>query len=315
MAYSFEKRKPLFIYSIVFFCLLCLTGCDRIPFLSKIFPSSASTTKPESASVAEQPEIKGNFLARVDNWVLTLDDFNQKVDALQKLSPDFKVDTLDQKKKLLDELINQQLLVKEAKARGLDKKKEVADAVKEFERGLLVRSLATQLTEDVKVDSKEIEDYYNQNKDKDPYIKELVQLHLREIVVSTPIQANNILIELLKGADFASLATQYSKADSAKRGGDLGFITPEEFSQFFPQLQIAIVSLEEGGLSNVVRGPDGFYIVKLEEKKGGKEKQLSEVWDYIKSGLTGSEQNRRLQDFINKLKQNANREIHEDLLR
>jgi len=291
---------------IILAAILFLCGCDRIPFLSGLFPSRP---KPETAApAATQPEIKGTLLARVDNWVLTVEDFNQKIDILRKLSPDFKIDTFDQKKNLLEELIRQQLLVKEAQSRGFDKKKEIVEAVNEFERGLLVRALLAQLTEDIKVEPKEIEDYYNQYKEA---IKEPSQWHIREIVVATPQQANDILIELLKGADFATLATQYSKAESAKSGGDLGFIKQAKF----PQMQIALSSLEVGGLSNVVKGPDGFYIVKLEDKKGGKERQLSEVWDDIKNGLTILKQNQKLQDYIAKLRQGANIEIHEDQLR
>jgi peptidyl-prolyl cis-trans isomerase C len=316
MSYSTPKGRTLGTFLIFFFCLLLLGGCDRIPFLANLFPSAKTTAKSESAPATEQPEIRGNVLARVDNWVLTLEDFNQKVDALQKLPANLrvKVETFDQKKNLLDSLVRQQLLVKEAKARGLDKKKEFLDAIRDYSDGLLVNSLLTQLTEDIKVESKEIEDYYNQNKE---MIKEPAQWHLREIVVPTPSQANDILIELLKGADFGSMATQYSKADNAKNGGDMGLIDAAKFSQLSPQLQTAIISLEVGGLTNVVKGSDGFYIIKLEEKKGGKEKQLSEVWNDINDYLTMVKQNQRIQDLLSKLKQNAGTSIqsHEDLLR
>jgi len=307
MDYSNKKGRNFSTSFIFLIAILFICGCDRIPFLSKIFPQPVKQEEP--AATAPQPEIKGTVLARVDNWILTLEDFNQKVDTLKKISPDFKVDTFDEKKNLLEELIRQQLLVKEAEARGLDRKKEINDAVAEFKRGLLVRALLTQLTEDVKVEPKEIEDYYNQYKDA---IKEPTQWRIREIVVSTPQQANDILIELLKGADFAATATQYSKADNAKNGGDLGFITQEKFVKMPAPLQIAIASLEVGGLSNVVKGPDGFYIVKLEEKKGGKERQLSEVWDDIKNGLTILKQNQKLQDYITKLKQNTKEMVIND---
>jgi parvulin-like peptidyl-prolyl isomerase len=198
--------------------------------------------------------------------------------------------------------------VQDAKLRGLDRKKELVLALEEFKRGLLVRELVASLTEDIKVDSKEIEDYYNQFKDS---FKEPAQWRVREIVVSTMDQAKQVLIEALKGTDFASLASQNSKSDSASKGGDLGFIAKAKF----PQLDAVLSSLEVGSISNVIKGPDGFYIVKLEEKKGGKEKPLSEVWDDIKEGLTMIKQNQKIQDYIAKLKQNAKIEIHEDLLR
>lgn len=303
MDYLFEKGRIVSTFFIFLIAILFVGGCDKIPFLSKIFPQQAK--QEQAVSTTAQPEIKGTVLAKVDNWVLTLEDFNQKIDTLRKLSPDFKVETFDEKKNFLEELIRQQLLVEEAQAKGLDNKKEITNAVSEFERGLLVRALLVQLTEDIKVEPKEIEDYYNQYKD---MLKEPAQWHIREIVVTTPQQANDILIELLKGADFSNMASQYSKAESAKKGGDLGFISQTKF----PQLQMAIVSLDVGSISNVIKGPDGFYIVKLEEKKGGKEKQLSEVWDDIKNGLTILKQNQKLQDSITKLKQNTKEMVIND---
>jgi parvulin-like peptidyl-prolyl isomerase len=292
------------LYSVFLFFVFLL-GCDKLPFLSDLFPAK---TEKQQTPPSETPQIQGTLLARVDNWVLTLEDYNQKVQALQQISPDIKVESFDDKKTLLEELIRQQLLVRDAQMRGLDRKKEITTAVDEFRRGLLVRELINTLTEDVKVDSKEIENYYNQFKDS---FKEPAQWHVREIVVPTMDQANQVLIEALKGTDFGSLASQYSRSTSASKGGDLGLISKAKF----PQMEAVLSSLEVGSISNVFKGPDGFYIIKLEEKKGGKEKSLSEVWDQIKEGLTLLKQNDKLQDYIAKLKQNAKIEIHEDLLR
>lgn len=283
-----------------------LTGCEKIPFVSQLFPAKKVDKQPTTST--QEPQIQGTLLAKVDNWVLTLEDFNQKVKSLELISPDLKVETFDDKKTLLEELIRQQLLFQEAKQRGLDRKKEVTLSLEEFKRGLLVRELIAVLTEDIKVEPQEIEGYYNQFKDS---FQEPSQWHIREIIVSTMDQAKQVLIEALKGADFANLASQHSKSESAAKGGDLGFITKAKF----PQLEAVLYSLEAGSISNVIKGPDGFYIVKLEEKKGGKERTLSEVWDDIKEGLTIVKQNQKLQDYIAKLKQSVKIEIHEDYLR
>lgn len=308
-----KRAVSVFILVSIVFSLFVLSGCENIPFISKLFPSSSKKT--ESPAVT-QPSFQGTLLARVDNWVITLEDFNQKVDSLNsRLKPEERIETIEQKKAFLNDLISQQLLVKEARARGVDKRKEIKEAIEEMENSLLIASLSNQLLEDVKVESKDIEDYYNKNKEIDPNIKEPTQWHIGEIVVSTPTQASDILIELLKGADFAGMARQYSKASSAKNGGDLGLLDQEKVLQMAPPLQIAVVSLETGGLSNVIKGPDGFYILKLEEKKGGKERSLSDVWDYIKNGLTMVEQGKRIQEHIEALRQKSSLEIRGDLIK
>ena len=296
-----------------FVCLffVFLVGCDKLTFLSSIFPSQV---KKQELPPEETPQIQGTLLAKVDNWVLTLEDFNRKLEILKDLPADpntgqkIKIETFDEKKALLEELIRQQLLVQDAKMRGLDRKKEFIAAIEEVKRGQLAAEDMNLLTEDVKVESKEIEDTYNQYRGS---FTDSVQWHIREIVVSTMDQANQVLIEALRGTDFASLATQYSKSASASKGGDLGFISQAKF----PQLESALASLEAGQVSSVIKGPDGFYIVKLIEKKGGKEKSLSEVWDQIKEFLTAQKRFNKLQEYLSKLKQNAKIEIREDLLR
>lgn len=295
----------------VFLLFVFLVGCDKLPFLSGIFPTQSTKQGPPSEA---PPLIQGTLLAKVDNWVLTLEDFNRKVQGLESLPADsttgqrIKIETFEDKKRLLEELISQQLLVQDAKLRGLDRKKEFIDAIEEIKRGQLTAEMQNLLTEDVKVESKEIEDVYNQYRES---FREPAQWHIREIVVSTMDQANQVLIGALQGTDFASLATQYSKSASASKGGDLGFISQVKF----PQLEAALSSLEPGQVSSVIKGPDGFYIVKLVEKKGGKEKSLSEVWDDIKGLLTIQKRLIKIQDYIVKLKQNAKIEIREDILR
>ena len=299
---SLDLKKLKFLLLLVLVLPFLLIGCDKIPFLSDLF-------KPKGREPQiDFPVVEGTVLARVDNWAISLEEFNERLRNLAELAPEFKIETFNDKKAFLEEMIRQQLLVQEAKSRGLDRKGEVVEAVKEFERGVLVREIVLQITEGVNVDAKEIEDYYNQFKEA---FKEPMQYRASEIVVDTEHEANQILIDLLRGADFASNARLYSKSETASKGGDLGTI--EQWP--FPQFDIVIATLEIGKVSNVFKGPEGYYIVKLREKKGGRQRTLSEVWDEIKPGLIILKQNQTLQDLIARLRQNSKVDIYENLLR
>jgi parvulin-like peptidyl-prolyl isomerase len=220
-----------------------------------------------------------------------------------------KITTTKQKVDYLkNEVIRRVLLYQAALAKGLDRKEEVIKALEKTKQDLLVMELVRQEAEKIDVSSAEVEDYYNTYKEQ---LKEPEERQIREIVVSTEAEAKDILIQLLQGADFATLAKERSKSASAKDGGDLGFISKgKKFAQFdnvgFSD------TLEVGKTSNIFKGSDGsYYILKLEGKRGGKQKSLSEMWDDIKRGLTFLKQQQRIETLITNLSKDAKLEIYE----
>ncbi len=71
--------------------------------------------------------------------------------------------------------------------------------------------------------------------------------------------------ELLAGADFATLAMQYSQdPGSAKLGGDLGFVRKGQLIQSF---ETAAYALKEGGISDIVETRYGFHLIQLLSKE------------------------------------------------
>ena len=305
---SYEKIIKKSIFSFVLLFAIC--GCDKIPFLSQFFPSSKKVEpQPAPAPVVPvQEELPADVLARVGKWTLTPDAFKEKLNSLKEAIPDFNTNSLDSKKLVLEELIRQQLLVQDAEANGLAQKKDILDAVDEFRRTLLVREMATKITEGMDTTDQEAQDYYNQNKGS---FMSPAEWHLREIVVPTQDEAKEILIELLKGTDFATMAQTRSKSKSAAKGGDLGPLKELPF----PQMETAVSALDVGSVSSVFKGPEGYYIVKLEEKKGGVPFKFEEIKGEIKTGLTLQKQQQKILSYIDELKGKTKVETREELLK
>ncbi len=70
-----------------------------------------------------------------------------------------------------------------------------------------------------------------------------------------------------KGEDFAQLARQNSEDQgSAKKGGDLGFNPKGRMVKEFDDVQFA---LSPGAISDVVKSPFGFHIIKVESVREG----------------------------------------------
>lgn len=74
----------------------------------------------------------------------------------------------------------------------------------------------------------------------------------------------DIIARLRQGAPFAMVATQFSQAQTAMLGGDLGWITPERLD---PEVAAIIRQMPEGAVSNPIRVPGGFVIATLRQKR------------------------------------------------
>ena len=87
------------------------------------------------------------------------------------------------------------------------------------------------------------------------------EVTLRIIVVSSAERAQHIVDELNKGRDFASIAKEDSIDSTA---GDSGYLGKIALSALRPELSNALVGVAPGQISDVVRTPLGFAIVKVE---------------------------------------------------
>lgn len=289
-----------------------IVGCEQI---EKFFAAKAevkpATPKVEAPAVEETT---GTKLAKVNNKIITYEEFEQNIKNLQALSEEIKIEGFEQKKSLLDEMVNQELLYQEAKTRGIPNRKEIQDLAEGYLRGLSVRQLMIDITENVTVDAQEIETFYNQYKDQ---ISEPEQRRVREIVVSSELRAKEIYISLLNGEDFSTIAKEKSIADSSAKAGDAGFISKGQRGEQYQKYDDIVFALDVGAISNIFKGPQGHYIVKVEEIKESQAKSLSdpELYDQIKNTVLGLKQQQRLQDLLDKLKNDAQIEIAEDLLK
>jgi peptidyl-prolyl cis-trans isomerase C len=296
------KQTQGFLYLIA--VVVFLTGCE------KLFPKKPSKVVAQVQTAIS--EVKGTVIARVNNQPLTLEELNEEVESYNKYvpadKPEEKIESRDKKINYLkNEMIRRALLAQSALDKGLDRKEELQKTLNSFKQNLLVAELIRAETENIEVTSAEIEDYYNQAKEQ---LKEPEERRIREIVVATENDARDVLIELLKGGDFAILAQMKSTAASAKNGGDLGYIRKGLKSPQFDEAAFSF-TLEAGKTSNYFKGPEGYYILKLEARREGKVKSLSELWDDIKNGLKFLKQQKKVEDLIGKLSRDAKIEIRE----
>src|SRR5579884_87163 len=88
--------------------------------------------------------------------------------------------------------------------------------------------------------------------------------------------AADLVKQLREGADFVKLVEQYSD-DSSSRGSQGDFGTVKASSAYPDDLKKAIFALQPGELSDPVRQPTGFYIIRMEEKSFEPENDVRET--------------------------------------
>jgi len=87
-------------------------------------------------------------------------------------------------------------------------------------------------------------------------------------------QAQELYQQLQQGADFAQLAVSRSASENALEGGEMGW---RKAGQLPPPFDSMISQLNPGQVTEPVRTPGGFIILKLIEKRGGDTQVRDEV--------------------------------------
>jgi peptidyl-prolyl cis-trans isomerase SurA len=128
-----------------------------------------------------------------------------------------------------------------------------------------------------------------------PYATEQDEQRLRA-------KAESVLQQLRNGGDFAALARQYSDGPSAETNGLLGTFKPGEL---LPGFEEATAQLQPGQISDVVRTRIGFHIIRLEARQAAGMRPFAEVQEEIKSEILRNKTERKYQEWLESLRQQA----------
>ena len=97
-------------------------------------------------------------------------------------------------------------------------------------------------------------------------VKELSpELFVRQILVSDQNKADSLLMDINNGEDFANLAKENSTSSNASSGGEMGWRNLADLPSLFAD---ALKNKKKGYISPPLKGGSGYYILKLEDKRG-----------------------------------------------
>jgi parvulin-like peptidyl-prolyl isomerase len=224
------------------------------------------------------------------------------------------------RKDALNELIDIELLHKEAKRRGvivpdsainevieaniqrLGSQKNLNNALKmknqsldefkeEINKHQMVITLLSEIKRDAEYTDEELRRYYEENTSK---FKRPDSVRLYHILVKVDpgaaddewekrrLDAEDILKKLKSGEDFGEIAYNYSEDAYKFKSGDYGFV---HRGQLEKAVEDAAFSLKEGELSGVIKSIFGFHILKGGERKPQAMMSYDEIKEKTKSEL------------------------------
>ncbi|MHB9003976.1 MAG: peptidylprolyl isomerase [Coriobacteriia bacterium] len=278
--------------------------------------------------------------AKVNGDVIKKTELDAQVEKLKEQYPqmftgaDGEGRLIDFKQRLLDNMINALLIKQAAGDEGIevtdadvDKKiqelkggfqtdeqfeqaleqagMDVAALEDQIREQLVTEQLIAALNKDTEVSDEEIKEYYDANKTQ---FSQQAATHASHILFDAKDKATaeKVLTDVKGGGDFAALAKEHSKDPaSAAKGGDLGWPTTPYVAEF----QSAADKLKPGQVSGLVETQFGWHIIKVIERRDSRQKTLEEVSDQVKQIIIQQRNADAYQEFLDKLRAEAEIEI------
>lgn len=317
------------------------------PALAQSVPS-APVSKNAAAAAPEAPyhgEVVADIIARVNNQVISSADYARAINELEQQAKQRNwspSELEDQKRQLLRDLIDNQLLLSKGKQLGITGETETVRQLDElrkqnnldsmealekaaeqqgisfadFKASIQNRAITSQVIREevgrrINITGAEEQAYYDAHKDQ---FATPEQVKLSEILVPTAdpdnaaqvaeaqTKADALEAQLKAGKNFADLAKASSGGPTAAQGGALGDF---KRGQLADVLEKATFSLKPGEYTAPIRTKQGFVILKVDEHIPGGEQPFSAVQGQVEEAVGMEKMQPALRSYLTRLREEA----------
>ncbi|WP_373598120.1 peptidylprolyl isomerase [Paraclostridium bifermentans] len=219
--------------------------------------------------------------------------------ALKSLDPyqAMQFNTEEGKKRLLEDLVNQELFYLAAKEEELHNDENFKNEMRRIEENMLKQFAINKVLASVKLTDEEIANFYEANKER--FVKP-ESASAKHILVDTEEKANELLNKINNNeVSFEEAAREHSSCPSKDADGDLGTFPR---GQMVPEFEEAVFSMDKGEVRGPVQTQFGYHLIKLEDKNEGGQSELEEVKNDIAKSLMYQKQNEVYSSKVNDLK-------------
>ncbi|GBG15600.1 peptidyl-prolyl cis-trans isomerase SurA [Novimethylophilus kurashikiensis] len=276
---------------------------DRLKIVTKQLQQQGTPMPPQEAlekQLLERMIVDRLQLAYAGQTGLRVDDA-QLDKTIDRIAEQNKLSTADFRKALEDE--------------GIPFKKFREDIRREI---ILARLREREVDNRVTVSEAEVDNLLTTQQARG---SEDEQVDISHILIRTPEQASpeelqklrakaeDVLKKLQGGADFAQISAGFSDAPNALEGGKLGWKKLSELPDLF---QDPLKKLKAGEITQILRSPNGFHILKINDKRGDsgpmvvQQTHARHILVKPSEVLSDAEAQRRLTDLKERLENGGN---------
>lgn len=289
-------------------------------------------------------QVVEEIVAVVNDDVITLTEYKEQFDAtVQQLRSALQGEEYERqyqllKNEILNMMITDLLLMQQAREKNLNVSEQVKMAIEnikkennlesddDLKRGLAQQGLdygqwikqlednmlkqATVYSEvdrSIVLDDAEIVNYYKQHPAE---FTEPEEYHVRAIYLAAEgkdpagLEATRALVsgKLEAGEPFNALAKEYSDGPAREAEGDLGRFKKGELDK---TLEGAVSGLKAGETGAWVETKNGWYLLKLEEKKDSRLMTFEEVKKNVEERLYSEKKSKKLEEYLKTLREKS----------
>lgn len=180
--------------------------------------------------------------------------------------------------RLLDRIIQQQLLVQQGRKNNMAKDPDVVARMKDLEDAVIGEFYLNRLIEK-NMAPDFLENQYKAFLAQNPPTE---QVHARHILLKTETDATNVIGHLAAGKDFEDAAKEFSTGPSAPNGGDLGFFKKEDMVKPFAD---AAFAMKAGEISKApVKTRFGYHVIQVVERRTDNPPSFEEMKPQLMQG-------------------------------
>jgi peptidyl-prolyl cis-trans isomerase C len=202
--------------------------------------------------------------------------------------------TDEQRKQMVDQLINMTLAAQAAEKDGLAKDPAVQARLDLLRTQILAEAASEKYIKSHPVSESEMRAEYDAQVAAMPK-----EYKARHILVDSKESADAIIAKLQAGGDFSKLAIAESKDSSAKSGGDLGWFSPRSMVKPFAD---AVAALQKGEYTKQpVQSEFGWHVILLEDVRSPEVPEFEQV----KPQVEMFSQRKKLQAYLDELRKSA----------